>query len=335
MERTISPPSGLGLSLASQVCPTSALQVVLDMASDAVFFVTPGSLELIDANRAACTSLGYAHDELLAMRFDEIVPTLHGDGRLTLQPRRMHGESGHVTLRGMRRSRDGTELPVELLVRQIEADYGPVLVVVATEVRPRMVEPQPMSRDLFPRDELTGLPGRSLLEQRLPDELGRSAAGRVGVLFLDVDRFKQVNDAMGHLIGDRVLQAVAQRLVACLRPNDIAVRYGGDEFVALVTKLRNQRNAVRVAQRIRNVMRPKFDVGGHQIDVSASVGVAVSRDGVSAEELLYRADQAMYDAKAKGRQGHYSVYRPPTEAKSPHPSTFACTFNGFSARLPR
>jgi len=311
------------------------LQVVLDMASDAVFFATPTSLALIDANRAACTRLGYSRDQLLAMRLDQIVPTLPSDGDLAAPPRRVPGESGHVTHCGMWCGRDGTRSPVELLIRQVEADFGPVLVVVATEVRPRMAEPPRAAGDLFPRDELTDLPGRSLLEHRLPIELGPSAAGRVGVLFLDVDRFKRINDAMGHLVGDRVLRAVARRLVACLRPNDVAVRYGGDEFVALVTNLRSRHNAVRVAQRIRSTMRPQIEVGPYQLDVSTSIGVAVSHDGVSAEQLLHHADQAMYHAKAQGRQGRYSIYHPPTEAETASHAMFSFVGNEFSERLPR
>ena len=158
-------------------------------------------------------------------------------------------------------------------------------------------------------DELTGLPNRALLSDRLGHALVRSERHEslVAVLFLDLDRFKIVNDSLGHEVGDELLEAVGQRLQGCLRPGDTAARIGGDEFVVLLENIGSASYAVRVAERIIAALIDPFDVAGHEMVVTTSIGIALASHGCSASDLLRDADIAMYRAKDKGKS-RYQVF---------------------------
>ena len=147
-------------------------------------------------------------------------------------------------------------------------------------------------------DPLTGLGNRAFLLDRLDDELGRAdrAQQLVTLLFVDLDRFKLVNDTLGHLVGDQLLIAVAQRIRGCIRVEDACARLGGDEFAVL---LGDGAEPSAVAERIITAVDERFDIAGHDISVSASVGIA--SDCEEAETLLHNADLAMYTAKGRGR----------------------------------
>ncbi|HEY6758947.1 MAG TPA: bifunctional diguanylate cyclase/phosphodiesterase [Baekduia sp.] len=156
-------------------------------------------------------------------------------------------------------------------------------------------------------DPLTGLPNRRAFVERVEQALDRrrrrdGADGRVAVLFVDVDDFKVVNDSLGHGAGDRLLEAVAQRLGAALRPQDVVARFGGDEFTVLVSDVVDQADALRVAQRLEAALRPPMDLDGGSRFVTVSVGLAVAGgDDDDADQLLQNADAAMYRAKQAGK----------------------------------
>jgi diguanylate cyclase (GGDEF)-like protein len=162
-------------------------------------------------------------------------------------------------------------------------------------------------------DPLTDLPNRARLLERLGQALAR--AGRrgepVAVLFLDLDRFKLVNDRLGHAAGDRLLAAVGQRLQRCARPGDTVARLGGDEFTVLLDGLADAAEAERLAAAAAAALEAPFALDGHEVAVSASVGVAVAEPGrgVSPAELLQDADVAMYRAKARGK-ARFEVFAP-------------------------
>jgi|SRR6185503_7660284 diguanylate cyclase (GGDEF)-like protein len=151
-------------------------------------------------------------------------------------------------------------------------------------------------------DELTGLPNRSLLRDRLNQALVQAARQnkQVGLLLLDLDGFKNVNDRLGHATGDKLLQRVAQRLLACIRGGDTACRYGGDEFVILLPEIDSEKKVADVAQKLRAHLAQPYTVDDQAISVTSSIGVAVyPGDGNTQDDLLRRADVAMYLAKAR------------------------------------
>jgi diguanylate cyclase (GGDEF)-like protein len=153
-------------------------------------------------------------------------------------------------------------------------------------------------------DDLTGLPNRALLSERLQRELAHARRNdrQLALLFLDLDRFKSVNDSVGHEGGDHLLRLVADRLNACVREGDTVARLGGDEFVVLLTDLDSALLAAKLAKDIVALLSQPFEIGGNECFISVSVGVAVfPGDGATAEELLKNADIAMYRAKNSGR----------------------------------
>ena len=150
-------------------------------------------------------------------------------------------------------------------------------------------------------DELTGLPNRSLLLDRVNQAIVQAARQQkqVGLLLLDLDGFKSVNDRLGHATGDILLQRVAERLLSCIRGADTACRYGGDEFVILLPEVDGEKSAAEVAQKLRVCLAKPYVVDDHSIVVTASIGVAVyPSDGSTQTDLIRRADIAMYLAKA-------------------------------------
>jgi diguanylate cyclase (GGDEF)-like protein len=160
-------------------------------------------------------------------------------------------------------------------------------------------------------DSLTGLPNRTLFTDRLEGAIARARRrpnGLFAVLFLDVDRFKVVNDSLGHMVGDRLLRAIARRIPACLRDTDTFARLGGDEFAVLLEELRDPAEALRMADRIQRELALPFDLEGQEVFTTASIGIALSSIGYSrAEELLRDSDTAMYRAKALGK-ARYEVF---------------------------
>jgi diguanylate cyclase (GGDEF)-like protein len=157
-------------------------------------------------------------------------------------------------------------------------------------------------------DALTGLPNRALFMRRLEDALDRSrndSKYQVSVLFIDLDRFKYVNDSLGHLIGDQLLIGIADRLRDCMRPPDIVARLGGDEFMILVEGRYYTEKITRIAERIQRQFARPFDLYGQEVYSSASIGILrASENHMTSEDVMRDADTAMYQAKRSGRSQH-------------------------------
>jgi diguanylate cyclase (GGDEF)-like protein len=158
-------------------------------------------------------------------------------------------------------------------------------------------------------DALTGLPNRAAFHRYLDDHLGREKKARtsnVGVLFIDVDDFKFVNDSLGHAAGDAVLTGVAERLAACVRPDDVVARLGGDEFAILVANdTPTSASATAIATRIREALQAPFTIAGEEVSVAVSIGISGAHpDMEDAKRLLAEADFAMYTAKRDGKGRH-------------------------------
>ena len=168
------------------------------------------------------------------------------------------------------------------------------------------------ARQLATYDQLTGLANRALFADRLEQAVtaARRNQQKLAVLYVDLDRFKLINDTLGHVAGDALLRSTAQRIGTCLRKSDTGARLGGDEFAILLTYLSGDEDALRVAEKLREMIREPVQLRGEQQVVSASIGVALfPRDASSTERLLKCADTAMYHAKRSGRD-RCEVYSP-------------------------
>jgi diguanylate cyclase (GGDEF)-like protein len=190
------------------------------------------------------------------------------------------------------------------LSRRLMEDGGSVIIFEDITER-RETEAQIARLATF--DVLTGLPNRATLRERLGKALeGVTHHGSSFALHLvDLDSFKEVNDTLGHPVGDQLLQQVAERLRALVPDPDFVARFGGDEFVIVQMRPRRRGEAASLARAITQAMAVSFDVQGHRVEIGASVGIALApRDGVDADELMKRADMALYAAKAAGRGTH-------------------------------
>lgn len=201
--------------------------------------------------------------------------------------------------------RDGQELHIDDSAAPIHDVGGEFagMVVVFHDVSESRAMTQKMSH-LAEHDVLTCLPNRALLTDRL--EHGIAIAHRhsrqMAVLFIDLDHFKHINDSLGHLVGDRVLKAVAERILPCIRHSDTVSRYGGDEFVVLLSEITRAEDAAVIAEKIRLTVMEPYSVDCHYLHLTTSIGVSVyPNDGKDAASLLQYADIAMYHAKEKSR----------------------------------
>ena len=187
--------------------------------------------------------------------------------------------------------------------------------VVSLEDITQRVEMEQQVRELAFFDPLTHLPNRRLALERLTQQLVRARRSRsiLALLFIDLDKFKPINDELGHTMGDWVLQAVAQRILGCLRESDTAARIGGDEFVVLLPDLQSADDAVRVAEKIRNAIEQEFVAPhGAVLNITSSIGVALYPEhGETEKDLMRLGDEAMYHAKRGGRNAiHLCVPTP-------------------------
>jgi diguanylate cyclase (GGDEF)-like protein/PAS domain S-box-containing protein len=161
-------------------------------------------------------------------------------------------------------------------------------------------------------DFLTGLPNRKLLNDRIDQAIiqARRDLKRVAVLFLDLDGFKHINDSLGHSAGDKLLQSISQRLVACVHDSNTVSRQGGDEFIVLFSPGEESEDVAFAASRLLRALAQPHSIDQHELHVTASIGVSIyPEDGIDAETLIKNADTAMYQAKENGRQ-NYQVFKP-------------------------
>ena len=167
-------------------------------------------------------------------------------------------------------------------------------------------------------DALTDLPNRILLQDRLSQaiELAHRQGKQLAVMFMDLDKFKHINDSLGHTVGDQLLQSVAQRLLDCVRQSDTISRHGGDEFVLLLPFIEHSGDAALSAQKMLTVLAEPHHIDLHDLHINASIGISIyPDDGQDAETLLKNADAAMYHAKENGRN-HYKFFKPEMNARA-------------------
>lgn len=252
---------------------------------------------------------GWACSKALGQHVSDVFQVLDGVTRLPITPQIeiAVGTGSTIILppNCLLVRRDGQELHIEDSAAPIHNVSGQFtgMVVVFHDVSESRAMTQKMSH-LAEHDVLTSLPNRALLTDRL--EHGIAIANRhnrqIAVLFIDLDHFKHINDSLGHLIGDRILKAVGKRILPCIRQSDTVSRYGGDEFVVLLSEINRAEDAAVIAEKIRLAVMEPYTIDSHYLHLTTSIGVSVyPNDGKDALTLIKYADTAMYHAKEKGR----------------------------------
>lgn len=275
---------------------------VLDNSLDGVLAHTLDG-HLVYFNETAAAQLGYAHDE-----FAELGPYAWvDDDNIALVSSRLGliVERGSLLFNSRGVPKDGSVMHTEIHARVVHTGDEDLVISVVRDVTERVLAHERI-RHLAFHDRLTGLANRMKLEDDLRAAL--AAADRhndlVGVIFLDLDDFKPVNDELGHAVGDFVLRQVAQRLRSCVREVDTVARLGGDEFLIVVTRMGERDDLASVGRKLEEAVALPIPVDGHpDVRITASAGLAVYQHGEAAEDLMNRADHAMYRAKQAGVSG--------------------------------
>jgi diguanylate cyclase (GGDEF)-like protein/PAS domain S-box-containing protein len=275
---------------------------------DAVMIFEPGDGRLVDSNPRAAEFLGLEPDQLKGARLFE----LHDEDEPYLRALIddvMDSRQGR-SIRINYRAGNGRMIPAEVSASRIELDTGSLLLCIARDVSEREDAEQRIQHLAY-HDTLTNLPNRTLLTDRVNRALARARrTGQIGaLLFLDLDKFKRINDSLGHSVGDELLKELANRLRKTLREADTVARLGGDEFVVLLEGLGQQQDsavekASEIAEKLRGLFSDEYHLDGHELYVTASIGIVTfPQDGDSVDTLLRHADTAMYHAKGAGRDG--------------------------------
>ncbi|MDP3577769.1 EAL domain-containing protein [Methyloversatilis sp.] len=273
-------------------------------------FVTDASRVILKVNRAFTEITGYAAADAVGAQPDLLLPSNQHDEAFMreLWNSVAKDASWHGELRV--RCKDGSVHPQWLTITSVHSPDGTVVNYVGTlvDITERKAAEDEI-RNLAFYDPLTQLPNRRLMLDRLQQAVAARARSGVegALLFIDLDHFKNINDARGHAVGDQLLQQVAQRLQAMFRAEDTVARLGGDEFVVLITELAPEvadsaRLAMRIAEKVRDELRRSIEIDGRSYRCSASIGVTlIDKAGQTSSDLLREADTAMYRAKEAGR----------------------------------
>jgi diguanylate cyclase (GGDEF)-like protein/PAS domain S-box-containing protein len=285
---------------------------MVEQSSVGFFSVTPDD-RIIHTNLAMARMLGYDTVAELLQKPPQRAVDFYFDAERYEEYSRQLRENGRVREFESRvRKADGSPIWIEENVGAVRDDNGTLLRYEGTmqDISRRKERESQLLRHAF-HDKLTGLPDRTLFLERVNRCLkrrGRRPNYWFAVLFLDLDRFKIVNDSLGHVIGDQLLIATARKLESCLRPGDTVARLGGDEFAVLLDDIKDISDATHVADRILTLLSTPAQLDGHEIYTTPSIGIAlISSTYHHAEDLLRDADMAMYRAKALGK-ARYALF---------------------------
>jgi diguanylate cyclase (GGDEF)-like protein/PAS domain S-box-containing protein len=301
---------GLQADLESALAETRA---VLDISPVATFFQK--ERKVVWMNTMAESLLGYKSAEMVGRATDHLHLNEEDYGHMMAKADNVVKTGAVFRADVHMRRKDGKLILARCAAKAIAPwDLARGVVWVAEDVTEQRADAARIAF-LAHHDQLTGLPNRILLADRMRVAIAHAIRNRVscGVMFLDLDKFKGINDTLGHAIGDELLVEVSRRLKMCVRDSDTVARIGGDEFVVVLPGLRTNEDAEVVARKIQLALTAPYTLSGNDVRTSPSIGVAMfPADAMEADALVKCADEAMYDAKQAGRNG-YRFYRKPEE----------------------
>lgn len=272
-----------------------------------IFFLMDEDGRIVEVNDKALDVYGYSREELLQMRgadlrTQEAAQQYRADWQTVMT-------EGHANYETVHRRKGGGSFPVDVSIRLLHLGHGRFVQSVLRDISKRK-ETEQRLHYLAYYDDLTGLPNRTLFIDHLGQAMSVASRRqqRVGVMLLDLDHFKNVNDTLGHGSGDILLHDVASRLKTCFRDGDTLSRFGGDEFAVILADMSRSEDAAQIALKILKTFELPFVLDGHEIFVGVSVGITVyPSDGQTSGDLMRNVDAAMYHAKEKGR-GSFQFY---------------------------
>jgi diguanylate cyclase (GGDEF)-like protein/PAS domain S-box-containing protein len=313
---------------------------LLEAAPDAMVVVNEDG-EIVLLNLQAEKGFGYSRDELVGQRVTNIIPEGFA-ARLIADDLRSAADALAqqigTGIELIARRKDGSEFPIEIMLSPFESAEGILVTAAIRDITVRNAAEEHLAQKVeelsrsvsatramslemvraAQHDSLTGLPNRLMVTDRINQAivLAPHHSKQVAVLFLDLDGFKHINDSLGHSVGDKLLESVTTRLVACVRDSDTVSRQGGDEFVVLLSEAEHWEGADTIARRMLRAVAEPHSIEGTDLHITASIGLSVyPDDGGDAETLIKNADAAMYQAKENGRQG-YQFFKPEMNVKA-------------------
>jgi diguanylate cyclase (GGDEF)-like protein/PAS domain S-box-containing protein len=295
---------------------TSAGSSVYDMAADGVAVVSTATGRILSCNPGLQTMVGLANADVHGQFLGQFLcdPEHSRDVLKTALTR----ATASVGMDMILVRKDGTRLDVDVNCAPVP-NTTPTQVIfyirdlsLRRKAQTAMLATQERLDKLANHDPLTGLPNRMFLQNHLPKAIERATQSKhiLAVLFLDLDRFKHINDSRGHEVGDKLLQEIARRIAAAVRPSDIVVRMGGDEFIVILEPLKDLSQIEGLATRINETLSAPVVIDGRAVVATVSIGISVfPRDGATMLELLKHSDTAMYQAKDRGRN-NFQLFSP-------------------------
>ena len=276
-------------------------RTAMDCTADGIFLVSRASMRFIEVNQTACAMCGYTRQEMMLLGPPDI-STASATDLAALYDTLIASGANDGALARIRR-KDHSWMHVEIHRQALRSGDDWIIVAVMRDITERRHAEHKLQHQAH-HDGLTGLPNRTLFYEILEKMLAQAQLNGwlLAVLFLDLDNFKNVNDTLGHSCGDELLVQFSDRLSQCMRARDAVGRLGGDEFALIVLMQDGDNTASAVANKVREVLRAPFILGGHEVSMTASIGITMHpMDASLPEELIKYADTAMYRAKQAGR----------------------------------
>jgi len=290
-------------------------KAVMLQSTECIFLADVGTRVILEANQSLQRLLGYSLEEIPGLSLYDFVA--NGQDDIYQKILRILKERNYYKGEMQYRRKDGTYVDVEINVNLVSYRGKKVFCVISRDITPRKLAEKQLIHTAT-HDPLTKLTNRLVFYDRIAMELARARRNmtKLALIYIDLDRFKIINDTLGHSTGDQLLKAVAERLKSLLRESDTLARMGGDEFMYILPEVESDGNVSKVAQKVLEAVRKPFLLDGQFQSITASIGTAIYPvDGKDSETLMKNADLAMYFAKDKGRD-NFLHFRPEMSVKN-------------------